>query len=69
MPSAHVHTKVPMQVLAVLFHHDRLGVGGWHGDRGTLRGTPGLYATLEGIKPGISNTVTEATHVSAWLAG
>lgn len=64
-----MHTKVPMQVLAALLHHDGLGMGGWHADRGTLRGTLGLYATLEGIKPGISNTVTEATHVRAWPAG
>ena len=62
-----MHTKIPMQVLAALFHHDELGVGGWQGDRGTL--SPGLYATLQGIKPGISNTVTEATNVSAWPAG
>lgn len=56
-----------MQVLAALFHRDGLGMGGWHGDRGTL--SPGLCATLQGIKPGISNTVTEATNVSAWPAG
>lgn len=66
-PSAHVHTKVPMQVLTALFHRDGLGMGGWHGDRGTL--SPDLYATLEGIKPGTSNTVTEATNVSTWPAG